>query len=225
MRFQRNIMTGLLTVVPIAVTYFILAFLVRALATAGAPVVAWIAGLLKDLSPGWSETFMQPTVQYLLGIAVIIAALYILGAITNRVLGKRLLGLFDRLMSRIPLVDTIYGATRKLIDTFKQDEKSDGQRIVLIEFPTPEMKTLGLLTRVIHDADTGEKLAAVYVPTTPNPTSGYLEIVPYERLVFTDLAFDDAMTFIVSGGATAPETINYSKSADKSTVAAEENAD
>ena len=73
---------------------------------------------------------------------------------------------------------------------------------------------MGFVTKTLKDADTGEELAAVYVPTTPNPTSGYLEIVPVDRVISTTWTFDEAMTFIVSGGAVSKETMNYSKSAE-----------
>jgi len=83
--------------------------------------------------------------------------------------------------------------------------------VVLINFPSPEMKTVGLVTRTFLDANTGRELAAVYVPTTPNPTSGYLEIVPVEHIISTNWTLDEAMTFIVSGGAIAPEAIAFDK--------------
>jgi len=81
----------------------------------------------------------------------------------------------------------------------------------LIEFPSPDMKTIGLVTRIFTDADTGEEIAAVYVPTTPNPTSGYMELVPTSRLVMLDWTINEAMTFIVSGGAAAPAKLHYSR--------------
>jgi uncharacterized membrane protein len=88
--------------------------------------------------------------------------------------------------------------------------KPDGtQRVVLIDFPSPEMKTIGLVTRVLKDARTGEEVAAVYVPTTPNPTSGYLEIVPVSKLTPTDWSVDQAMAFIISGGAKSPESLRF----------------
>jgi uncharacterized membrane protein len=83
--------------------------------------------------------------------------------------------------------------------------------VVLIEFPSKDMKTVGFVTRILTDDNTGRQLAAVYVPTTPNPTSGYLEIVPVENLISTNWTIDEAMTFIVSGGAIAPHNINYDK--------------
>jgi len=88
-------------------------------------------------------------------------------------------------MNRIPLVQTIYGGVKKLLAALQQ--KPDRvQRVVLIAFPTPEMKTVGFVTRVLTDHQTGRELAAVYVPTTPNPTSGYLEIVPLDKVTSTD---------------------------------------
>jgi uncharacterized membrane protein len=104
----------------------------------------------------------------------------------------------------------VYGAARKLIATF-QNAPAGEQRVVLIEFPSAEMKALGLVTRTFRAADTGQELAAVYVPTTPNPTSGYMEIVPVERLVWLDWSSNDAMQFIISGGTVAPEAMNYER--------------
>jgi uncharacterized membrane protein len=71
------------------------------------------------------------------------------------------------------------------------------------------MKAVGFVMRILTDDNTGEELAAVYVPTTPNPTSGYLEIVPVKSLVQTDWTMDEAMTFIISGGAVAPDRFQY----------------
>lgn len=214
MQIQRNIVTGLLTAIPIMVTYLLFEFLLGALSSLGSPMIATIARLLQRVSPAFAEIFVNPIVQSVLGILLVLLILYILGWAAKRVIGRRILGRVDKIMNRIPLVQTIYGATKKLIDTFQQTP--DGvQRVVLINFPSPEMKTVGFVTKIMTDKDTGQKLAAVYVPTTPNPTSGYLEIVPLEQLVSTDWTMDDAMTFIVSGGAVAPEVMNYSKSVDQ----------
>jgi uncharacterized membrane protein len=136
-----------------------------------------------------------------------------LGEAATAVAGRRLLSAFDYLMARIPIVQSIYGAARQLVESF-QSKPSGTQRVVLIEFPSPGMKTVGLVTRIFNDADTGEEIAAVYVPTTPNPTSGYMELVPISKLVMLDWTINEAMTFIMSGGAAAPANLNYSKSAE-----------
>ena len=126
------------------------------------------------------------------------------GWLSRRVVGKRMLELFEHTLERVPLAKTIYGGTKQLLEALQT--KPDGtQRVVLIDFPSPEMKTIGLVTRVLKDARTGEEVAAVYVPTTPNPTSGYLEIVPVDRLIATDWSVDQAMAFVLSVGAVAPD--------------------
>ncbi|MFZ2087269.1 MAG: DUF502 domain-containing protein, partial [Desulfobaccales bacterium] len=116
-------------------------------------------------------------------------------------------------VSRIPLVNTIYSSVQQFLSVL-QTKPNGVHRVVLIDFPSPEMKTVGFVTRTLVDADTGRNLAAVYVPTTPNPTSGYLEIVPVEKLISTTWTMDEAMTFIISGGAVAPPQMNYDKSAN-----------
>ena len=126
---------------------------------------------------------------------------------------RTLFQFFEGVFHRIPFVKTIYGSVKKLISVLGDKPKGDVQRVVLINFPTPEMKTVGLVTRTFRDKDTGRELAAVYVPTTPNPTSGYLEIVPVANLISTNWTLDEAMTFIVSGGAISPDEINFDHSA------------
>ena len=132
------------------------------------------------------------------------------GASARRVVGQKLLVWFEALIARIPLANTIYGSARQLLDLLQT--KPDGtQRVVLIDFPHNEMKSVGFVTRILQDERTGAELAAVYVPTTPNPTSGYLEIVPVERLTPTDWTVDQAMTFIISGGAVSPDKIPFDR--------------
>ncbi|KAG1532051.1 hypothetical protein G6F50_016372 [Rhizopus delemar] len=96
-----------------------------------------------------------------------------------------------------------------------QTEPGRTQRVVLIDFPHRDMKSVGLVTRVIKEHGTDRELAAVYVPTTPNPTSGYLEIVPVELLTPTDWTVDQAMSFIISGGAVAPSSVPFTRAGDR----------
>ncbi len=132
-------------------------------------------------------------------------ALYLVGLAASFVFGQRLLAAFESLISRIPLVHTIYGGTKKLM-TLMQNKPGSTQRVVLIGFPSPTLKTIGFVTRTFVDAD-GREMAAVYVPTTPNPTGGYLEIAAVEDLIATDWTVDQAMAFILSGGAAGPDTL------------------
>ena len=211
---RRYLLAGLFTVIPIWITWLVIKFLLNLLKDAGGPIVVLISDAVRPYAPALADWLSNPHFQSVIAAIIIFLALYILGWVTTRVVGKRLLGLFDSIMDRIPLVSTIYGSVKQLLTSLEQ--KPEGvQRVVLIDFPSPEMKTVGFVTRTLVDEDTGEELAAVYVPTTPNPTSGYLEILPLDRVTSTNWTVEEAMTFIISGGAVAPKTMNYSKSAEK----------
>ena len=208
---SRYLITGILTFIPIWLTWAVFNFLFTQLSRIGSPWIKKLAVMFQDSSPMLAEWILADS-WFLSIIAVFstLLALYLLGWMAHQFIGRALLNAFDSLMNRLPFVQTIYGATKKLLGVLEQ--KPDGtQRVVLINFPSSEMKTVGFVTQVLTDADTGQKVAAVYVPTTPNPTSGYLEIVPLEKLVSTDWTMDQAMTFIISGGVVAPKHLNYTK--------------
>ncbi len=146
-----------------------------------------------------------------------VATLFVIlavGALTRRVVGQRLLRWFEALIARVPLANVIYTSARKLLDMLETKPGST-QRVVLIDFPHRDMKSVGLVTRVIREEGSGRELAAVYVPTTPNPTSGYLEIVPVELLTPTDWTVDQAMSFIISGGAVAPDAMPFTRAGER----------
>lgn len=205
---KRYLITGILAMIPIWITWVVFSFLFNQLSKFGRP---WVRGLsrgLEQTSPTLADGLLTPWFQSILAALVTLVLLYLLGWITTRVLGRRLFAMAESLIGRIPLVQTVYGSTKKLITTLQQ-KPEQVKRVVLIEFPTPEMRAVGFVTQVLTDESTGRKLAAVYVPTTPNPTSGYLEIVPLDRIVSTDWTVDEAMTFIISGGTISPGAINY----------------
>jgi uncharacterized membrane protein len=211
-KIRRNVVAGILTFIPILITVWVISFLVGVLVWLGSPFVKAYVGWLQIHSPTLAAGFSASWFQSTISIAIVLVGLYALGEIATMVAGRRLLAAFDYLMARIPVVQSIYGAARQLVTSF-QTGPGASQRVVLVEFPSPQMKTIGLVTRIFNDADTGEEIAAVYVPTTPNPTSGYMELIPTNRLIMLDWTINEAMTFIMSGGAAAPPKLNYSKSA------------
>lgn len=207
---QRYLLTGMLSVIPLWITWLVFKFFFVTLSDLGRPWAEAVARTLQTFSPALAQWLLAPWFQSLLAILLTLLMLYLLGWAASRVIGRRILGLFDNLMHRIPVVQTIYGAVRKLIGVL-QSKPGEVQRVVLIAFPNPSMRTVGFVTRLLKDETSGEALAAVYVPTTPNPTSGYMEIVPLADLVETDWSMDEAMTFILSAGAVAPDRIRYHK--------------
>jgi uncharacterized membrane protein len=210
-RIRQYIVTGLLVVLPLWVTWLVMDFLFGLISSAGGPWVRTFARISAGVAPGFTQWLLNPLIQGMGAFLFVLVVLYFLGWFASRVLGRQALAYFNSIVEQIPFVQTIYGSTRKLLIALQQ-KPSHVQRVVLIEFPTPQMKTVGLVTRTFQDIDTGQELAAVYVPTTPNPTSGYLEIVPVKNIVSTDWSLDDAMNFIISGGTIGPVDINYTKS-------------
>ena len=211
---QKLFLTGLLTLLPIWLTWVVVKFVFVLLSGISSPWVVplsqRIAGSFPD-SLGWVQAlWVQNTIAMLATLLVILGV----GLLARRVIGQRLLRWFEALIGRVPLANVIYTSSRKLLDIL-QTKPGSTQRVVLIDFPHRDMKSIGLVTRVLKEEGSGRELAAVYVPTTPNPTSGYLEVVPVELLTPTDWTVDQAMGFIISGGAVAPETMPFTRAGDR----------
>ncbi len=216
--FQRYLLTGVLTIIPILVTVLVFDFFLGQLSNFGKPTVRAIALWARDFSPELSRWLLEvPWLQSFLAILFTILAIYGLGWAVSVVVGRRVLALLEALVARIPLVTRVYGSTKQLVQSFQS--RPDLKRVVLIEFPHKEMKAVGFVTETMTDDATGVELAAVYVPTTPNPTSGYLEILPKERLVSLDWTVDEAMTFIISGGTVSPGRIHWENTSPADTSA------
>ena len=206
LRLKRYLLTGLLTFIPLWVTWLVFKFVLGVLADIGAPLVDALLGALTLVAPHAATVLGVRWVAFVVALAITLCALYVVGALANRVIGQRVIGAFDALLARIPVVQTIYGGTKKLMAVL-QNKPSGVQRVVLVEFPRRGMRVVGFVTRVMVEEHTGREMAAVFIPTTPNPTGGYLEVVPLDELTPTDWTMDQAMAFIISGGAVAPETL------------------
>ncbi|MCH2090316.1 MAG: DUF502 domain-containing protein [Pseudoxanthomonas sp.] len=211
---QKLFITGLLTLLPIWLTWVVIKFVFVLLSDISKPWVEPLSHRIAATFPqslGWfNGLWVQNTIAMVATLFVILAV----GALTRRVVGQRLLRWFEALIARVPLANVIYTSARKLLDMLETKPGST-QRVVLIDFPHRDMKSVGLVTRVIREEGSGRELAAVYVPTTPNPTSGYLEIVPVELLTPTDWTVDQAMSFIISGGAVAPDAMPFTRAGEK----------
>ena len=210
----RYIVIGFFTVAPLWVTWLVLDFAFSLLARTGGPILRGFAIGLRPVSETLSEWLLNPFVEYVLAALLTLALLYCVGLLTALVLGRRLIAFMEHQLERLPLVHSIYGATKRFLIGLQKPPVST-QRVVLIAFPSPEMKAVGLVTRVMRDPHTGSQLAAVYVPTSPNPTSGYIEIVPLEDVVQTNWTVEEAMAFVMTGGTNAPDDLSFSNPPDQ----------
>lgn len=209
-KLQKYFLTGLLTLLPIWLVWIVFKFVFGLLSGLSSPIIGPLTRSIAATDPAMFGWLVDAWVQTAIALVATIAFIMLVGLLTRRVVGQKLLAWFELLIGKIPLAKTIYGSARQLLDLLQT--KPDGtQRVVLIDFPHNEMKSVGFVTRILHDELTGAELAAVYVPTTPNPTSGYLEVVPVDRLTPTDWTVDQAMTFIISGGAVSPDKIPFQK--------------
>lgn len=209
--FQTNLIAGLLTVTPLIIVWLVFDFFLTTLSGWGHPLAVELTLFLDLHFPVLRPWLDNDAVRYAIGVVVALLALYTIGAIASRVVGQQLILMLESLIVRVPGVQLIYSAAKKLVDVLRQKPGNQSQRVVLIDFPSDGLKAIGFVMRTFPDARTGEELAAVYVPTAPNPTSGYLQIVPFSRLTQTDIQGDQAMTMILSGGAVTPDHISLQR--------------
>jgi uncharacterized membrane protein len=206
--FLRYLVIGLLTVAPLWITWLVLDFLFSLLARVGAPFLWGASRVVRPFSETLAGWLADPSVQYVLAASFALTGLYLVGLFASFVVGRSLIEWLERLLGRLPLVQTIYGGTKRFLQSLTAPPAA-GQRVVLVTFPCPPLKAVGFVTRVMREETSGRELAAVYVPTSPNPTSGYIEIVPIEELVQTDWTLEQAMSFVVTGGAQAPDRVPF----------------
>ena len=210
---QHNILAGIVTIGPLAITFWIFKFLLDELAKAGMPVIL----LLTTIFPkNWLH---YPLIQSLLAVVLTLVMLYVVGRVTSLVIGRQAFDLFEAVLERLPFVAKIYTSVRQLLDSMMA-KKESSQRVVLVDFPIQGQKSLGFLTRTMTDETTGELLAAVLLPNAINPTSAFLQILPISRVTDTGLTMEQAMSMIMTGGAVGPESIRFTQPA----LAAEKNA-
>jgi uncharacterized membrane protein len=210
----RYILIGLLTAAPLIITWWIVSFLFSQLSYIGQPFVRGLARGIRPQYPELAALMVNETLLSVVAALTVLGFLLILGWGAGRVVGQRLIRTLERLISAIPFVDRIYRASKQVLAVAAGNTNGE-RRVVLIDFPSVGLKAIGLLTRTIQDRRTGEKFAVVYVPKAPNPTSGYIEIVPLQSLIFTDWTFDQAMSFIVTGGSSSPDMVEIITSNEK----------
>ncbi len=183
--FERTLMAGLLVMLPIGITLFILKFTFDLLDPILDPAM--------DLLPG-------PEIPGS-GLVALVILIYLVGLVAAFVLGRRIIAVGHRILEFIPVVKGIYGTTRSAVQLLSTG--ANGQRrydgVVLIEFPRPGIRSIGLITSRMKDSE-GDEILSVYVPTTPIPSSGFLVMVPADEVTTVDMTVEDAMSVIISGG-------------------------
>ena len=194
---RKSFVTGLLLIAPVVVTIAILYLVVKVLTD---PVRKVLKSLFNVLQ---IQPF--PGTEVVISIGITFLLLVLLGYLGRSYVGRKGLRIVDLLISRIPFAKTIYSATKRLLASFALQK--DLERVVLVEYPRKGVWTMGFLTSE-HDGflddETGAKFYNVFLPTTPNPTSGYLLIFPAAEVIPLDISIEEGVTFIMSGGIASP---------------------
>jgi len=196
-KLRRGFISGIILFAPLAITVFVFSWIFQ---NTGGRLRPYFEGHLPEwLMPG---SFIWDIVATLVLMALITA----LGLVSQYFFGKWLIGLLDRVMRDIPGVKTVYGAVKQIIDTFGS-QKSAFSKVVLVEFPSKGTYSIGFLTNTLKGelpAKIGKNILCVFVPTTPNVTTGFVIFVPKEDVVELDMTPGEGMKLVVSVGAVEP---------------------
>jgi uncharacterized membrane protein len=196
---RKYLVAGLFTLLPLVVTVWILKGIFTALVGIFRAPLTWLAHMVRVPDPPiWALAMLSALATLLL--------LLLVGALVGNFVGRQLLAWLDDLMLQVPVVKTIYGATRQLMGAIQSGQGGSFKDVVLVEWPHPGSFTLGFVAQrdCSWAVPGGEGMLAVYVPTSPNPTSGYVVMIEASRVRPLDLSADQALTWAVSGGVVVP---------------------
>ena len=191
-RIRNYFIAGVVVQIPIGITVYLTLFMVS--------ISSKI--LPKEINPNHYLPYDIPGVEILISIFLIT----LIGWLSLSFLGKKLLNLFDNILKKIPILRTIYPAIGQMIETFTKSEKGK-KNVVLVEYPRKGSWAVGFATKKNSgeiSEKTNKKLINVFIPTTPNPTSGFLLMFPEDEVIYLDLTFEEASKFIVSAGTSNP---------------------
>ena len=204
--FRRAFPAGLLIILPLVVTLWLIGLVFRPVQRFVTPPVVTVLRWI-----GLSALLDRPgagVAAFLIGLTLTVVLIYLIGVLTSNIIGRRVVRALDNLALSIPLVKSVYGSARQLIETFGAGRSGAFEQVVLVQYPRRGIYTVGLVTSETTgepQQKTSEHLVNVFVPTTPNPTSGVLVMVPGEELVPLDMTVEQALRLIVSGGIVTPE--------------------
>ncbi|ACL72229.1 protein of unknown function DUF502 [Thioalkalivibrio sulfidiphilus HL-EbGr7] len=193
---RKYLITGLVVWVPLVITFFVVKFLVDLMDNS-----------LLLLPPAWRPEalfgFKIP------GLGVVLAAVILLvtGLVTANLLGRKLVDLWESVLQRIPLVRSIYSAVKQVMETLLGAGGDSFRKVLMIEYPRKGIWTLGFQTGVgvgEVQSRTSKEVVTVFVPTTPNPTSGFIILVPRDEVVELDMSVEDGLKFVMSLGVVSP---------------------
>ncbi len=214
-RFRTRLTAGMILVVPIWVTFLIISFVFGILRDTSLWLLealfvsSWGARLVEDwgIAPDDLQRIglaaLPAAVRWGMGIVAVvftICVIYMLGTLATNLVGRRIISGVEKLLDRLPLVKTIYRVSKQVLEVFAGETTRGLQRVCLVPFPSHEVRSVGFVTSVTVDQASGAEYCAVFIATTPNPTTGFLFLVKRSDLIELDWTADDAIKTVMSGG-------------------------
>jgi uncharacterized membrane protein len=190
-KLRAQFLAGILVIVPIGATILILIWIFDAIDGILQPVIKDIFG---QVIPG-------------VGFAVTMVLIYLAGVIASNVAGRALIRYGETLLARVPVVRQLYTSTKQILESFSTGDQSSLMQVVLVEFPRKGIRTIGFITNESSD-ESGNELINIFIPTSPNPMSGFLQIVREEEIIRTGIPVNEAMKMVVSAGRVSPQEIS-----------------
>ena len=191
-RIRARMTSGVVAMVPLVVTVYVLR-------------------VLFGLTAGILLPFIDPAVEdwpWLLraglSLSVLLVAIYLLGELATNLVGRRILQLGEALLLRVPFVKVVYRASKQVVTAFQRPNSAAFKEVVFVQFPRPGMRSVGFLTSTFT-GDDGHTWHTVFVPTTPNPTTGFLQFLPAEEVIHTDFTVEEAFKMVMSLGVLSPD--------------------
>jgi len=182
-QLRNKFFLGLLVIVPVSATIWLLIWVFNGIDNILQPIIKSVWG---HPVPG-------------VGFGIIILLIFLAGIIASNVIGKRIIVFGETLLNRVPLVRQVYGGIRQVLRSFVSPGETGFTQVVFVEFPRKGMRSIAFVTNKLY-TKSGDQLFTIFIPTAPNPTTGFLQIVKEDEIVPTDITVEDALRMVVSAG-------------------------
>lgn len=193
--------TGLIILLPLGFTFIVVNFLLKTIGTPASRIFFFFLDPQLRQSP-WVNPLLD-----IISTVVVIILITLIGFLSSYFLGRLIVNLSEKLFTKLPFIGSVYNTAKQIVDTFGKEKKAIFQKTVLFEFPRKGVYAIGFLTSTakgeIQDS-THEDLVNVFMPTTPNPTSGFLLMIPKKDITELNMSTTEGMKLIISGGAVVP---------------------
>lgn len=198
---RASFLTGLVVVVPAVLTIWLIV-----------TVIEFVDGKVLPLVPArlWPDWLAQYTVPGL-GLAIFLGFTLLVGWLAKGMIGRRLIGLSEEIVARMPVVRSVYNGLKQIAETVFAQSNTSFRRACLVQYPRPGLWAIAFVStetrgELARHLDAGGRHISVFLPTTPNPTSGFLLFVPERDVILLDMSIEDAAKLVISAGLVVPET-------------------